>query len=119
MRLEITRVLPCVCVALCRWWTKPSTQGLLEDAKKRVDSVKQLFDSLDADCSGSLDMAELISLASSLGAVLLDREWEDVLDAIKPMNRPRAVCASSICFRSATTAAKPHALSKLRGPYVW
>jgi hypothetical protein len=49
--------------------------------------VKQLFDSLDADCSGSLDMAELISLASSLGAVLLDREWEDVLDAIKPMNR--------------------------------
>lgn len=70
-----------------KWWTDDSTRSMMQGVKRRVNSVKQLFDTLDVDCSGTLQPAELAQLAKTLGAELTAADMEEVLDTMAPRRR--------------------------------
>eukprot|EP01050_Picozoa_sp_SAG11_P022596 SAG11_NODE_4311_length_1953_cov_1.192017_1_plen_105_part_10 len=55
-----------------RWWTDDSTAVKIEKAKERLEAVKELFQDLDDDFSGSLDRDEVAMLAVKLTGVKLN-----------------------------------------------
>lgn len=56
------------------WWMSPSTIGSMKKSRERMETVKNLFDTLDDDSSGSLSRDEVTQLAKSLGAALTKQE---------------------------------------------
>jgi Ca2+-binding EF-hand superfamily protein len=52
------------------WWMSPSTIGSMKKSRDRMEAVKNLFDTLDDDSSGSLNRDKVTQLAKSLGAAL-------------------------------------------------
>jgi Ca2+-binding EF-hand superfamily protein len=69
------------------WWTDIKTSEIVEHSRNRVQKVKALFDNLDEDSSGTLQRAELLQLATSLGAELTSKDFDSVLSAIAPLDR--------------------------------
>ena len=58
-------------VVWCRW-VDPTTQGKLAGARERMIAVKDVFDSLDEDGSGSIEEDEIGQLAEALGVQLAE-----------------------------------------------
>lgn len=58
------------------WWTKDETQATFQKAIKRMEAVKEVFDTLDEDSSGALSRKEVKRLADSLNAKLTHRDLD-------------------------------------------
>ena len=61
---------------LDNWWNMEETQATLSKAIKRMERVKEVFDTLDDDGSGALSRSEIKALAKSLNAKLTDHDLD-------------------------------------------
>eukprot|EP01047_Picozoa_sp_COSAG01_P077933 COSAG01_NODE_14217_length_1482_cov_0.761388_1_plen_462_part_10 len=61
---------------LYAWWTRDETQATFQNAIKRMEAVKEVFDTLDADHSDGLSREEVSRLAESLNAKLTKRDLD-------------------------------------------
>jgi Ca2+-binding EF-hand superfamily protein len=60
-----------------KWWRDPATEGRLAACKERMSSVKDRFDEVDIDHSGSLDREEVRQLCEKMLEVELSEQQLD------------------------------------------
>ncbi len=60
-----------------KWWRDPRTEGMLSKCKERMHAVKDRFDEVDVDNSGSLDRDEVRELCEKMLDVELTEEQLD------------------------------------------